>query len=115
MMDTMQLGRTGLQVSRSGFGALPIQRISFNEAKAILRRAYDEGITFFDTARMYTDSEEKLGEAFSHTRDRLIISSKTGAESPSAFFEDLHTSLRLLKTDYIDLYQFFELLCHLYP
>ncbi|CVK21256.1 hypothetical protein SPSPH_034610 [Sporomusa sphaeroides DSM 2875] len=55
-MDIMQLGRTGLRVSKSGFGALPIQRISFDEAKTILRKAYDEGINFFDTARMYTDS-----------------------------------------------------------
>lgn len=76
------------------------------EAVYLLQKAFYHGFNYFDTARWYTDSEEKLGEAFSHTRDRLIISSKTGAESPSAFFEDLHTSLRLLKTDYIDLYQF---------
>ena len=67
-MNTMQLGRTGLQVSRSGFGALPIQRISFDEAKGILRRAYEAGITFFDTARMYTDSEEKIRQRIKTAR-----------------------------------------------
>ena len=60
-MDKIKLGRTDLMVSRSGFGALPIQRVTFEEAKAILRKAYDNGINFFDTARQYSDSEEKNG------------------------------------------------------
>ncbi|MDF2505544.1 aldo/keto reductase, partial [Clostridium sp.] len=60
-MNKIRLGRTNLMVARSGFGALPIQRVSFEEAKNILRKAYDNGINFFDTARMYSDSEEKIG------------------------------------------------------
>ena len=60
-MDKIILGRTNLMVTRSGFGALPVQRVSFEEAKNILRKAYDNGINFFDTARAYSDSEEKIG------------------------------------------------------
>ena len=104
-MNTMQLGRTGLQVSRSGFGALPIQRISFDEAKGILRRAYEAGITFFDTARMYTDSEEKIGYALSDVRSQIVIATKSHAKDKKTLLEHLETSLRNLKTDYIDLYQ----------
>ena len=104
-MNTMQLGRTGLQVSRSGFGALPIQRISFDEAKGILRRAYEAGITFFDTARMYTDSEEKIGYALADVRSQIVIATKSHAKDKKTLLEHLETSLRNLKTDYIDLYQ----------
>ncbi len=104
-MDTMQLGQTGLQVSKSGFGALPIQRISFDEAKGILRRAYEAGITFFDTARMYTDSEEKIGYALSDVRSQIVIATKSHAKDKKTLLEHLETSLRNLKTDYIDLYQ----------
>lgn len=104
-MDTMRLGRTGLQISRSGFGALPIQRISFDEAKGILRRAYEAGITFFDTARMYTDSEEKIGYALSDVRNQIVIATKSHAKDKKTLLEHLETSLRNLKTDYIDIYQ----------
>ena len=104
-MDTMQLGQTGLQVSKSGFGALPIQRISFDEAKGILRRAYEAGITFFDTARMYTDSEEKIGYALSDVRSQIVIATKSHAKDKKTLLEHLETSLRNLKTDYIDIYQ----------
>lgn len=104
-MDIMQLGRTGLQVSKSGFGALPIQRISFDEAKTILRKAYDEGINFFDTARMYTDSEEKIGYALADVRSRIVIATKSHAHDKKTLLSHLETSLRNLKTDYIDIYQ----------
>ncbi|HML35458.1 MULTISPECIES: aldo/keto reductase [Sporomusa] len=104
-MDIMQLGRTGLQVSKSGFGALPIQRISFDEAKTILRKAYDEGINFFDTARMYTDSEEKIGYALADVRSRIVIATKSHARDKKTLLSHLETSLRNLKTDYIDIYQ----------
>ena len=60
-MDKFILGRTGLEISRTGFGMLPLQRISFDDARALLRRAYDGGITYFDTARAYSDREEKVG------------------------------------------------------
>jgi len=104
-MEKTRLGRTGLMVSRSGFGALPIQRISFEETKEILRKAYESGINFFDTARAYTDSEEKIGYALSDIRDNIIIATKSHAEDKKTLFEHLETSLKNLKTDYIDLYQ----------
>ena len=104
-MDQIRLGRTNLKVSRSGLGALPIQRISILEAGRLLRKAYDRGINFFDTARAYTDSEEKIGAALADVRERIIIATKTGAEDRKTFFEHLETSLRNLRTDYIDIYQ----------
>lgn len=104
-MDKIKLGRTNLMVSRSGFGALPIQRISFDEAKAILLKAYESGINFFDTARSYTDSEEKLGYALAERRKDIIIATKTQAKDKKTLFSHLETSLRNLKTDYIDIYQ----------
>ncbi|MEN6568265.1 MAG: aldo/keto reductase [Veillonellales bacterium] len=104
-MDKLKLGRTGLMVSRSGFGALPIQRISFEEARTILRKAYDKGINFFDTARMYTDSEEKLGYSLSDIRNQIVIATKSHAADKKTLFAHLETSLKNLKTDYIDIYQ----------
>ena len=94
-------------VTRSGFGALPIQRRSFADAGAILQRAYDAGITFFDTARAYSDSEEKIGSVFSPAmRQRVFIATKTMAKNAEDFWRDLQESLHKLKTDYVDLYQF---------
>lgn len=104
-MERIRLGRTGLMVSRSGFGAIPIQRIGFEQAKNLIRKAYDNGINFFDTARSYTDSEEKIGAALADVRNRVIIATKTGAGDRRTFFEHLETSLKNLKTDYIDIYQ----------
>jgi len=92
-------------VSRSGFGCLPLQRISSEEAERILRRAYEGGINFFDTARMYTDSEEKVGRALGSVRDRIIIATKSHAKDRKTLEEHLEASLRNLKTDYIDIYQ----------
>lgn len=105
-MTEVTLGKTGVTVNKNGFGALPIQRISKEDAVKLLRRAYDGGMHFFDTARAYTDSEEKLGAAFSHMRDKVYISSKTMAQNADQFWKDLETSLKMLNTDYIDLYQF---------
>ena len=105
-MDLVQLGNTGITVNKNGFGALPIQRISREEAAFLLRAAYNGGMTFFDTARAYTDSEEKIGLALSDVRQHIILASKTFARTAEKFWEQLETSLRLLKTDYIDLYQF---------
>lgn len=104
-MDMFRLGRTNLMVSRSGFGALPIQRISFDEAKRILRKAYDNGINFFDTARAYTDSEEKLGYALADVRNKIILATKTQAQDKKTLFQHLETSLRNLRTDYVDILQ----------
>lgn len=104
-MDKTRLGCTELMVSRSGFGALPIQRAYFEEALKILRKAYENGINFFDTARMYTDSEKKIGYALSDVRKNIIIATKTHAKDKKTLFEHLETSLKNLKTDYIDIYQ----------
>lgn len=105
-MVTVTLGSTGITVNKNGFGALPIQRVCHEEAAVILRKAFKAGITFFDTARFYSDSEEKIGEALSDVRSQLFIATKTAAQHADAFWKDLETSLGLLKTDYIDIYQF---------
>ena len=100
------LGSTGIVTENMAFGALPIQRISKEEAVRLLQMAHDGGMTYFDTARWYTDSEEKLGMAFSDRRDKLFIATKTGSQDAKGFWNDLEASLRMLKTDYIDVYQF---------
>ena len=105
-MPTIRLGRTNLVVNKNGFGALPIQRVTLEEAKPILRKAYENGIDFFDTARSYSDSEEKLGYALSDVRDEIIIATKTPSTTVEGFWKDLNTSLSLLKTDYVDILQF---------
>ena len=105
-MVKVTLGNTGITVEKNAFGALPIQRISTQEAVKLLRKAYDSGVTFFDTARFYTDSEEKLGEAFEGMREKVYIATKTGATDAEGFWKDIHTSLKNLRTDYIDIYQF---------
>jgi predicted aldo/keto reductase-like oxidoreductase len=104
-MEKIQLGRTGLSVTRCGFGALPVQRVDMVTAKAILVRAYDAGINFYDTARAYSDSEVKLGEALSHVRRNIIIATKTHARDRETLFKNLETSLKNLKTDYVDILQ----------
>lgn len=105
-MSKVTLGKTGITVEKNAFGALPVQRVSLEEAVKLLRKAYDNGITFFDTARWYTDSEEKLGAAFDGMREKVYIATKTGAATAEDFWKDLHTSLTNLRTDYIDIYQF---------
>lgn len=105
-MDYVTLGRAEIKVCKNGFGALPIQRISFDSAKEILLHAYNNGINFFDTARFYTDSEEKIGYALSDVRDKIYIATKTAAQNADDFWKDLNTSLNNMKTDYIDIYQF---------
>lgn len=105
-MKNMTLGMTGITVPQNAFGALPVQRTDMETAIKILRRAYEGGMRFFDTARAYTDSEEKLGNAFAGMRDKIYIATKTMARTPKEFWEQLETSLRLLQTDYVDLYQF---------
>lgn len=104
-MKTIALGKTGIEVPQNAFGALPIQRISDDEAVKLLRMAYDGGMRFFDTARAYTDSEIKVGKAFEGMRDKVYIASKTTATTVEKFWEDLNTTLTNLKTDYLDIYQ----------
>lgn len=105
-MEKMILGRTGLEISRSGFGALPIQRVSFEEAARLLNRALDAGINYIDTARAYSDSEAKIGAGIGNRRSEFFIATKTHAKTGEALKKDLETSLREMKTDVIDVYQF---------
>ena len=105
-MKQIVLGKTGITTPQNAFGALPVQRVDMSMAVKLLRRAYAGGMTFFDTARAYSDSEEKLGEAFDGMRDRIYISSKTQAKTPEKFWSDLETTLKNLRTDYLDIYQF---------
>ena len=107
-MRMITLGKTGITVPQNAFGALPVQRVPKENAVPLLRKAWEGGMRLFDTARGYTDSEEKLGEAFGNgfvPRDQIVITTKTHAKTPFGFWKDLDTSLRLLKTDYIDIYQ----------
>ncbi len=104
-MKKVVLGSTNISVNFNAFGALPIQRISKEAAGKLLRKAYENGVTFFDTARAYTDSEEKIGEALSDVRENIIIATKTQSTDPKVMEEHLNTSLKMLKTDYIDIYQ----------
>lgn len=99
------LGRTGLQVSIIGFGGIPIQRVSTAEAESIVHRALDLGINFFDTARGYTDSEEKLGSVLRHRRNEAIIATKSMARTAKDMASDIRASLKALGVDHIDLYQ----------
>ena len=105
-MEKVILGRTNLCVNKNGFGALPVQRRTMEDAKAILRHAYENGINFFDTARAYSDSEEKIGYALSDVRKNIVIATKTMAKDVAGFWQDLETSLKNLKTDHVDIYQF---------
>lgn len=105
-MREIVLGKTGIKVPQNAFGALPIQRVSTEMAVKLLRGAYEGGMRFFDTARAYSDSEVKMGEAFQGMRDKVYISSKTMAKTPEKFWEDLETTLTNLRTDYLDIYQF---------
>jgi len=107
-MKKIILGITGITSPQNGFGALPIQRDTTEVAVHLLRKAYEGGITFFDTARMYSDSEDKIGIAFGDMgiRNKIFIATKTAALTPEDFWKDLETSLHLMKTDYIDIYQF---------
>ena len=105
-MPRITLGRTGITAEQNAFGALPIQRVSFEKAGRLLNRALDGGMDFIDTARAYTDSEEKIGRSVSHRRDQFTLASKTMAKTPEGFWRDLHTSLKNLNTDHIDIYQF---------
>ena len=105
-MEKIRLGRTELWVTKTAFGALPIQRISKADAVHLVRRAVDAGINYFDTANAYTDSEEKLGEALEGIRQNVVISTKSAAADKATALRHIEESLRRLRTDYIALFQF---------
>lgn len=105
-MVKVTLGNTGIVVNKNGFGALPIQRIDMDSAVKLIHMALDGGVDFFDTARAYSDSEEKLGKAFEGIdRSKYYIATKTTAKTGEQLHADLETSLKNLKTDYVDIYQ----------
>ncbi len=104
-MEKMRLGKTELMVTKTSFGALPIQRDDFPTAIRILRKAFDAGINYYDTARFYTDSEEKLGAAFSDVRKEVIISSKSMGKTKQEVIDHCMQGLRNIQSDYFDLYQ----------
>jgi aryl-alcohol dehydrogenase-like predicted oxidoreductase len=104
-MEKMRLGRTDLLVSRCGFGALPIQRLSMDDAIRLLRKAFDNGIDFFDTARYYSDSEKKIGRALSPLRNGIVIATKTMGTTRGEVMASLVVSLENLCTDHVDILQ----------
>lgn len=104
-MKKIRLGKTGLMVTASSFGALPVQRLSKEDGAALLRKAFTCGINFFDTANAYTDSEEKIGMGLSDVRKEIVISTKSGATTKSGVLAHIELSLKRMKTDYIDIVQ----------
>ena len=104
-MEKIRLGKTELTITKTGLGCLPVQRCDVNTAVKILRAAYEGGITFFDTANAYTDSEHKIGLALSDVRENIVIATKSGAWSREGVLAHVENSLKELKTDYVDLLQ----------
>jgi len=105
-MRTIPYGKTGLTPTKTGFGALPLQRRTLKDAIEILQFAYEGGFRVFDTARAYSDSEEKIGTALSGVRKEIILATKTAATDRETILRHMETSLQKLHTDYIDIYQF---------
>ena len=104
-MEYRMLGKSGLKVSRLGFGGIPIQRIDAAGTRNLVLQMKDAGINYIDTARRYTVSEEYLGEALEGVRDHFILATKSMARTKEAMAADIEISLKNLRTDYIDLYQ----------
>lgn len=104
-MEYTTLGKTGLKISRMGFGGIPIQRISAEGTKGLMTQLMEAGINYIDTARGYTVSEEYLGYGLEGIRDHFVIATKSMARTKEAMASDIETSLKNLRTDYIDLYQ----------
>ncbi len=100
------LGQTGMEISKLGFGGIPIQMVSEDEAVAVIRACVAAGINFFDTARTYTNSEVRVGRALEGVRDKVFVATKSVSRERAKVESDLATSLGNLRTDYLDLYQF---------
>jgi predicted aldo/keto reductase-like oxidoreductase len=107
LVKEVVLGATGLKIIRMGMGGIPIQRLTVDQSDRLLENAVAAGINFFDTARIYTDSESKFGRILSRHRDRIILASKSFSREAAAILRDIDSSLEQLQTDYIDIYQ-----CH---
>lgn len=105
-MRHVTLGKTGLTVSALGFGGIPIQRLSNDEAVAVIRASLDLGVTFIDTATGYSDSQAKIGLALEgYPRDKVVLASKSGNGTRTGILDDIQRGLEAMRTDYIDLYQ----------
>ena len=104
-MEYRILGKTGLEISRLGFGGIPIQKIDNEGTKTLIGELVKAGVNFIDTARAYTVSEEYLGYALSGVREKFVIATKSMARTRDAMLKDVETSLEKLQTNYIDLYQ----------
>lgn len=105
MVGRVELGETGLWVSKVGMGGIPMQRLSKKEAVNMIKKVLDLGVNFIDTANAYLDSEEKIGEAIKGTkREELVISSKSVASDKKTFLGHVDLSLKQLGIDYIDIY-----------
>jgi len=104
-MEYRTLGKTGLKISRLGFGGIPIQRIDAEGTKKVIRYLHDAGVNYIDTARGYTVSEEYLGYALEGIRQDFVLATKSMARTKETMAADIETSLKNLRTDYIDLYQ----------
>lgn len=107
-MRKIRLGKTELMVTSTAMGCLPVQRCDEDYAVRLLRTAYEGGINYFDTANAYTDSEKKIGLALSDVRDKIIISTKSAARDKAGVLAHIENSLRMMNTDYIDLFQFHQ-------
>ena len=104
-MEYVAFGKTGLKISRLGFGGIPIQRIDAEGTKVLMHQLLDAGINYIDTARGYSVSEEYLGYGLEGIRDKFVLATKSMSRTKDAMAKDIETSLRNLRTDYIDLYQ----------
>lgn len=104
-MEYVTLGKTGLTISRLGFGGIPIQRVDVAATKTLITEMVAKGINYIDTARGYTVSEEFLGEALEGVRDKFVLATKSMSRTKEAMAADIETSLKNLRTDYIELYQ----------
>lgn len=104
-MRYVTLGKTGLKVSRLGFGGIPIQRVDAGTTRQLVKAMAEKGINYIDTARGYTVSESYLGEALEGLRDKFVLATKSMSRTKEAMAKDIDISLNNLRTDYIDLYQ----------
>ncbi|MGD2200707.1 MAG: aldo/keto reductase [Candidatus Bathyarchaeota archaeon] len=104
-MKDVVLGKTGLKIKALGFGGIPIQRVSEEEAIAVVRRCYELGIDYYDTARNYTVSEERIGKALKDVRDDVVLATKSSCRTGEELLTELDISLKNLRTDWIDVYQ----------
>lgn len=108
-MNKVRLGRTGLAVSEVGFGGIPIINLTLNDGVSLVRHCFDVGITFFDTANMYLDSEQKIGTALASVRERVVLATKTMKRDAEGAEQHIERSLEQLKTTRIDIYQLHQI------